>query len=217
MQLKPREKLKQFGPETLTNSELLAIVFNTGSVRESASKMAARAIGDYGSEILTQVKDYEQLMVSVGLTELKSMQLLAVLELGLRLFSKDKNADNPIINSPGRVAAFFEFLKKRDREELRGVYLDSRQQVIAVELISVGSRDAVIMSTNEILRAALRHRARGLILVHNHPSGNPEPSDRDVMATLDCRRAAELIEVALIDHVIVGENYFSFMEGGLFK
>jgi DNA repair protein RadC len=210
----PREKIEQAGVAELTNAELLAVVFSNGSRLESALDMAKRVIKDYGVGGLASIRDLRRLVAQLTLPRVKALQLLAVLELGRRLF-QDSEQRRVLLNNPARVARQFAHLRAQGREQLWAVFLNSRQLLIAEELLAAGGSNILYCEPKDILTAALNHSASGLVLVHNHPSQSMRPSAADLEFTQRLRLAAELVGIKLLDHIILGSGYYSFLEQGL--
>lgn len=210
----PREKLSDVGVEALTNAELLAIVFNVGTRKERVFSLANRIIRDYGMGGLVRVRDYRKLR-ALGLSELKSMQLLAVLEIGRRFYGTDNNKA-PLLNSAARVYDRFNFLVPKQREELHVAYLNNRQRLIASELIALGTAQSLVCQPRDVLVPAFECGASCLIIVHNHPSGDPYPSTEDITLTRKLEQICQQVGLVLVDHVVVArEGYFSFQQSGL--
>lgn len=214
-QLRPREKFNQQGVDVLSNAELLAIILNVGSRKEGVLDLASRIIKDYGFSALAVAYDYKRLAGQLQLSSLKAMQIVAVLELGRRIYL-ERLGKRPILNTPAKVFQRYKYLQDKEREELRVLYLNSRQVLILDELIAVGSLDFVSGQRRDILAPALEYNATGIILLHNHPSGEVNPSKPDIEFTDSVRQAATLLNINLLDHLIIGRNkYFSFQETGM--
>lgn len=214
-QLLPREKLSLLGLSALSNAELLAVIFNTGHRRETAVALAQRLIGDYGFTYFAQARDPGKLISDLGVTRLKAMQVLAVVEIGRRLFSAGESL--VLVNTPAKVRTQMLNLAYKPREELWALAVNPRKQVLGSDLIAVGSVADVQASLRNVVSLVLQNRAAGVILVHNHPSGDPNPSTADVELTLQWQNLLGLLDVELVDHVIIsGEKYFSFQEARLF-
>lgn len=217
---RPREKLLQRGPAALTDRELLAILLRTGAVGASAV--------DVGGQLLRQHKNLSELCrCSVaelrkvrGVGPAKAVQMAAAFELGRRLARE--NVARQKIDTPELV---YELLgaemRALEKESLRVILLDTRYQLRAVEVISLGSVNESIAHPREIFRPAIAAAAYALIVAHNHPSGDPSPSAADHQLTRRLLEAAQLLQIKLLDHVIIGapgENrapYFSFKEAGV--
>lgn len=204
-----REKLAQEGGQALKNSELLAIIFNVGNRSENVWSLANRAVKDYNLDYLSQADDYRSLQESLRLPPLKAMQLFAVLELGRRIYGRD-NRDLHL-NTPHKIAQYLSWLEHKDQEELWIVSCNDRLQPLSQSLLAVGSQNVVYSSVRDILSLTLLQRATAFFIAHNHPSGDPQPSEADSEFTLKLRKAAELVGLNLIDHLIVSRTgYYSF-------
>lgn len=213
----PREKLAHKGVELLNTAELLAIILNTGTKKESVSDMASRVVREYGTSALAPARDFRKLRDHLQIGEVKSMQLIAVMELGRRIFM-ESDGKRPVLNTPDKVWKRFRFLATKNREELHGLYINSRQRLVASEFLSIGSIGNIYISKRDIFAPALEFNAQGIIIVHNHPSGNAEPSTDDRELTEELMYASKLMGITFLDHVIVGsEAYFSFREEGLLE
>lgn len=213
--LRPREKLDSQGVGVLTNAELLAMILNTGTKRERIMDLAQRIMKDYGFSALANVTDYQRLSASLQISCIKAMQIVAVLELGRRLYL-ERMGKRPLLNTPQKVIQHFKYMENKTREEVRALYVNSRQMLVLNELIAIGGIDIVNCQVRDILAPALEYGASGIILLHNHPSGDPSPSNVDIGFTEGVARGAKILQIKLLDHIIIARNgYFSFLEGGL--
>ena len=213
---RPREKLLAFGAEALSNAELLAILLRTGSARESAVQLAARLLSRSGGLRLLPGLSLEEMEEIKGLGPAKAVQIKAALELGRRLATLPPE-EAQSITSPQRAAAIFmEQLRYRRKEHFMILLLNTKNHVISKEEISVGSLNASIVHPREIFNIPLRKSAASVILVHNHPSGDPSPSQEDLEVTRRLVEAGNILGIAIRDHLIIGDGcYFSFKEKGL--
>jgi DNA repair protein RadC len=212
---KPREKLKKFGPDFLKNHELLAIILNTGYKGLNVLELSREIIKDYGSVGIAQERSVERLMGDLGLPEVKACQIVACFELGRRFFLEDKGRI-PTIKSPEDAYKHLEEMKKLQKEQFRCLYLNVRNRLIHDEVISLGSLTASIVQPREVFRPAIEYSAVALILAHNHPSGDPEPSKDDLEITKKMVQVGEIMEIDVLDHLIIGEQGFmSMREKGL--
>lgn len=211
---RPREKMIQNGSETLSNAELLAILIRTGTKDYSALDLANRilALSEDGLRHLGQCS-VEDLAKVNGIGPSKACQILAGVELGRRL-TRSKLLNPRILNHPREVAAYLvEDMKDLRQEWFRVLLLNNRKQVIGFETISVGTLNVSLVHPRDVFEKAIRKNASTMILVHNHPSGNPSPSDEDRLLTRRLTDAGALMGIEVIDHVIVGNgNYYSFKE-----
>lgn len=213
---RPREKLLALGAEALSNAELLAILLRTGSARESAVQLAVRLLSRSGGLRLLPGLSMEEMEEIKGLGPAKAVQIKAALELGRRLATLPPE-EAQSITSPQRAAAIFmEQLRYRRKEYFMILLLNTKNHVISKEEISVGSLNASIVHPREIFNIPLRKSAASVILVHNHPSGDPSPSQEDLEVTRRLVEAGNILGIAVRDHLIIGDGcYFSFKEKGL--
>ncbi|MBS3943790.1 MAG: DNA repair protein RadC [Dethiobacter sp.] len=214
---RPREKLKQLGTEALSNSELLAVLLRTGSKSESALQLAARLLSRSGGLRALPDLSLEEMEEIRGLGPAKAVMIKAALELGRRLATTPRDESNSMTN-PGQVAQLFmEELRYRKKEHFKVLLLNTKNHIISREEISIGSLNVSIVHPREIFNAPLRKSAASVILVHNHPSGDPSPSQEDLEVTRRLVEAGQILGIAVRDHIIIGDGcYFSFKEKGLF-
>ena len=212
---KPREKLIKYGPDVLRNSELLSIVLNTGYKGLNVIELSERIIKDYGSKAIAQEKDVGRLMETLGIPQVKACQIAAVFELGRRFFLEDKGRI-PTIRTPEDVYKYLEEMRKLQKEHFRGLYLNIRNRLIHDEVISIGSLTFNIIQPREVFRPAIEYGAAAMILAHNHPSGDPDPSEDDLKVTRKIVEVGKLMEIDVLDHVIIGnDSYVSLRERNL--
>lgn len=205
---KPREKLLQHGPDVLSNAELMAIIFVTGTKNESVFEIASRCLKEYGSRSITNVRDVSKTAELLGIGLSRASQLVAAFELGRRFFKEDTGR-MPYIRGPEDIYKYYKYMASLKREEVRAIYLNSRQRVIHEELLSIGGVDRVAISPAVVLQPAIELMCKSIILVHNHPSGELEPSREDIDFTRQVRSACEILGVSLLDHIIIAEGYQS--------
>lgn len=219
---RPREKLLHRGVEALSDAELLAIFLRTGTPGRSAIEVGAEMIKAAGGSLTRMaamdVKQLRKLAKGVGLA--KACELMAAFEAGKRVARQ--TAQSEPLAAPEKVYAFMgPQLQGLSRESLRILLVDTRHRLIHDEEVSLGTINESLAHPREILRPAISHSAYGFVLVHNHPSGDPSPSEADRALTRRIREAAELLQIHLLDHVIIGRErpgapgYFSFKEHGL--
>lgn len=213
---RPREKLQSFGAEALSNAELLAILLRTGSARESAVQLAARILSRSGGLRLLPGLSLEEMKEIKGVGPAKAIQIKAALELGRRLATLPPE-EAQSITSPQRAAALFmEQLRYKRKEHFMILLLNTKNHVISKEEISIGSLNTSIVHPREIFNIPLRKSAASVILVHNHPSGDPSPSQEDLEVTRRLVEAGNILGIAVRDHLVIGDGcYFSFKEKGL--
>jgi DNA repair protein RadC len=208
----PRERLLRDGVETLSDSELLALLFGTGSRGSPVTTLAERVLVPRGLNALAAVAA-QDLCVEPGIGPARAAQVVACFELGRRLFRNEGEA--LLIKGPEEIYAATRDLHGARKEHFVTFYLNARNQVVARETVSIGSLNASIVHPREVYEPAVRHSAASLILVHNHPSGETDPSDDDLALTRRLVSVGELLGISIVDHVIVGRRgYTSFKQQG---
>lgn len=216
---RPYEKCKDKGAAALTNQELIAILLRTGSREESALELAGRLLryspGEEGLKGLHAMSE-EQLMQLPGIGRIKAMQLKCVCELSRRL-AKETAGPSAEFTSPQAIASYYmEDMRHKQQEELLLVMLNGRNRRIGESTISKGTVNGSLVSPREIFLEAFRHQAVSIVLLHNHPSGDPTPSEEDKLATNRVQEAGRLVGIELLDHIIIGDGrYISLKEQGI--
>lgn len=207
MQEKPREKLKNSGPQSLEDHELLAVILSKGNQKENVFDLSRRLLKGFDREELMNEKSVERLQESLGVGYVQSCQIMSCIELGRRLFHQ-KASFRQISNTSDtyEMVKNMQFLQK---EYVRGLYLNSRYKVIHDEIITIGSLDANILHPREIFRPAIEYGAYALILAHNHPSGDSQPSQADIEVSKSLVQIGNLLQIPLLDHIIVGNNSYT--------
>lgn len=219
IQLLPYDKFLTGGPKSLSDEELLAIILRTGTKGEDAVTLACRVLElcgkKRGIEGLHHVT-IGQLTEIGGIGQVKAVKLKAVAELSSRMASASVSEDL-CFRHPKEVAkAYMERMRHLEKETCMAVYLDSKDSRIADECLSVGNLNSAILSAREIFRQALLYNAASVILLHNHPSGDPTPSREDITLTGRLKEASQIMEIPLLDHIIIGDNiYISLKEKGV--
>lgn len=208
---KPRERLIKHGPGILSVSELLAIILGVGTRREEVATMSSRILKEYGEKNIINQKNPKALEKELNIPENKACQIVACFELGRRFFQKTDGG--PIFIRTAKEA--FEYLhemRNLPKEQLRGLYLNSRYQLIHDEIISIGSLTANIVHPREIFKPAIEYSAAAIIIAHNHPSGDKNPTQSDIDTTKQISNAAQLLGIDLLDHIIIAnDEFFSIM------
>lgn len=209
---RPRERLQSYGVQALSNSELLSIILGQGSKKENVIELSNRLLKENNLDSLS-VLNISELKKVFGIGEAKACQIVSCFELGRRTasFNPEKKVS---INSANDVVELFSpklnFLKK---EHFICIYLNSRKKVIKKETIFIGTLDASLVHPREIFEIAIKEGASGIILLHNHPSGDSNPSREDLEVTEQLISSGEILGISVIDHVIIGnKNYHSFRE-----
>lgn len=209
---KPREKLLQLGPHDLSLAELVAILWGVGTRKEEVMSMAHRILKEYGEKAIMNETNPANLAAALDIPLVKACQLVAGFELGRRFFAEHSGRPSYVCNAE-QAYQYFRGMGSSQKEQLRGLYLSSRYQVIHDELISVGSLTANIVHPREVFAPALEHGAIAVIIAHNHPSGSADPTPADQQITAQLRAAGKILGVDLLDHLIItSTSYASIME-----
>lgn len=213
---RPRERLRESGPASLSTSELLAIVLRTGTASENVLALAARVLVRFGGLVGLARASFGELCAERGVGEAKAAQLKAALELGRRLASSQPE-DRAVVRSPQDVAdLLMAEMGILDQEQLRVVLLNTKNQVLAVPEVYRGSVSTSLIRVSEVFRDAVRENCPAIIVVHNHPSGDPTPSAEDVEITEQITQAGRLLNIDVLDHLVIGnQRYVSLRERGL--
>lgn len=214
---RPRERLMRHGAESLSTTELLAVLLGSGTRGESALEVAGRLLGQIGDLRDLMDVEVEELRQVSGVGVVKAITILAAVELGRRLQGSSINLHK--ITSPHDAASFFmEKLRFLRKEHFMTLHLDTKHQVLGDEVVSIGSLSASIVHPREIFKTALKRSAAAIICAHNHPSGDPTPSSEDLEVTKRLVSVGELLGVELLDHLIIGDKrYVSLREEGLIR
>lgn len=215
----PYEKCKKNGPEVLSDTELLAVFLRTGTKGKSCLWVARTLLGDNrdGRALLRLVKkDIISLKKYDGVGEVKAIQLSCMFELSKRLWRMNLSS-SIVFNDPDTIASYYmEEMRHLTVEKVKVLFLNTKGHLIKAIDLSSGSVNTSILSSREIFIEALKYEAVNIVLIHNHPSGDPTPSIEDKVSTNSVRKAGEYIGIGLIDHIIIGDNcYTSFAREGL--
>ncbi|ACX52636.1 DNA repair protein RadC [Ammonifex degensii KC4] len=213
---RPRERLWREGASALSEVELLAIILRTGSARGSALDLARFLLANFGGLKGLATTAVQELSSVPGMGEAKAAQVAAALELGRRLGTLEVSS-RPVINSPAAAAQLVvPTMAHLEQEEFRVILLDTKNQLLGIETVAVGGLNSAGVLPREVFRAAVRRSACALILVHNHPSGDPTPSGEDLALTRRLVQAGDLLGIEVLDHLIIGDNcYVSLKEANL--
>jgi DNA repair protein RadC len=214
-ELRPRERLLEAGPSALSDGELLGLLFSIGSREKTAVELAGEVISEAGGlHGLYDVSVHELMRVN-GIGEAKACIILAAVELGRRI-GQVRNPGRPVISSPADVERLLRGrIANLDRENFVVVLLNTKNEVIETSTVSVGTLGASLVHPREVFKPAVRASAASVILAHNHPSGKVEPSREDREVTRRLGEAAGILGIEVLDHVIVGDGYFSMKEHGM--
>ena len=213
---RPRERLRDHGPTYLSNAELIAILLRTGTTSENVIALATRLLSQYGGLEGLAKASFRELSNQHGMGEAKTSQLKAALELGKRLLATS-DEQRVTIHSPQDVAnmlmAEMAFL---DQEHLRVLLLNTKNQVLGISEVYKGNVNSSVIRAGEVFQEAVRSNCPSVIVVHNHPSGDPTPSQEDVQVTRQLVEAGRLLDIELLDHVVIGrQDFVSLKEKGL--
>ncbi|NTU66818.1 MAG: DNA repair protein RadC [Candidatus Moranbacteria bacterium] len=209
---RPREKMEKYGPEKLKDAELLAILLRTGTKGKNVVELSKEILRKFPDSAIA-IADFKELKKTFGLGAAKAAEIVACFELGRR---KLKNKKTALIMKPEDVFDSLKDIRDHKKEHFVVFYLDTRNQEICRETISIGTLNANLVHPREVFEPAIKNVAAHLIVAHNHPSGNPEPSDEDIEITKRLSEAAKIIGIGLLDHVIVAKDgYFSLKDEGM--
>lgn len=190
------------GAKALTLPELIAILLGTGTRKEEVMSMAERILKEYGEKALSSEVSAKRLAELVDIPETKAAQIISALEIGRRFYS-EKYGKPAFIKTPEQAYQHFKLIAYGNKEQLRALYLNSRYQVIHDEIISVGTLTANMIHPREVFQPAVEHSAVAVIIAHNHPSGNLEPTKADITTTKQLVEAGKILGIELIDHLVV--------------
>jgi DNA repair protein RadC len=213
---RPRERLLRGGAEGLSSPELLALLLQTGTPAARVSELAGRLLASFGSlEALSRAHPGE-LVRANGIGPAKACAVLAAFELGRRV-RNGPPVRRPSIRTPADVAALIGgHMRHLDREHFRAILLNTRHEALDVVTVAVGGLDSAPIHPREVFKEAIRRSAAAVILAHNHPSGNPEPSGDDLRITTRLAEAGRVVGIEVLDHLIIGDGHFvSLRERGV--
>ena len=204
---RPYEKCERFGPEILSDAELLAVVIRSGTVSERSTDLACRVLklhsGYSGVNCLFHLSRSELMSIS-GIGRVKAIQLLCTAELARRMNREEACESLSFIEPAAGIAYFDELMRHLEHEEVHVAYLDTKLKLISSECVYKGTLNRSLLEPREIFAGALRANAAFIVLAHNHPSGDPSPSDMDIVSTARIRECGNIMGIKLYDHIIVG-------------
>ena len=210
---RPRERLQHFGPQALSTAELLAIVLRTGTRGDNALDLANKLLMKYGGLPGLVRADFRELCAEHGMGEAKSAQVKAALEIGRRLALVQTDAKYKISTPADAANLVMLDLAYLDTEQTRILLLDARGQVIEKVSLYQGTAVSSVLRAAEVFRPAIIRNCPGLILCHNHPSGDPTPSPDDLETTRRLVEAGRILDIELVDHIIIGHQRFVSLRG----
>jgi DNA repair protein RadC len=213
---RPYEKMEKMGPEMLSNAELLAIVLRTGNKEETSVMLAQKVLNQDGDKGFAYLYDLSifQLRSIKGVGRVKALQIKALLEISKRISSTYRLEGRIIIKSPEDVVKLLmEEMRYLKKEVFKIVMLNTKNHVVRIEDISIGSLTSSIVHPREVFTEPVKTCCSGLIFVHNHPSGDPEPSNEDIETTVRLVDAGNILGIKVLDHVVIGEGRFVSFKG----
>ena len=211
---RPRERLIAKGSSALGNAELLAILLRTGSGNKNVLEMSHELLAAAGSLTELSAMSIDKMQAIGGIGKNKAATVTAAFELGRRFAAEGSRSPCRAITNESQIfSIMFPVLKGIDHEECWILYLNRANHILYKEKVSIGGLSSTTIDTNSILRKAIEKKADGIILVHNHPSGNPQPGKADVVETERLKKAAETFSISMLDHVIISDSgYYSFAD-----
>ena len=220
---RPRERLVARGPDALTHAELIAILLRTGLKGTNVVQVGQHLVQKFGSLNALALASVDELKQIAGVGPDKAATLVAAFALARRM-EQERREDSPVLDNPATVVSFMrETNRLRSVESFQALLLNTRKKLIRAEEISHGLLDTILVHPREVFRAAIAANAAGIVLVHNHPSGDPTPSEADIKVTRDLIRAGQLLKIEVVDHVVIGrataertKDYSSLRELGYF-
>lgn len=202
--MKPREKLKEYGIHALSDDELIALILGHGTKKEDIFQCAKRILEQFDHNELVNMDKIEDFMKNFRLGYAQSAQLIGTFELGKRFFKT--NDEEKYLRTPEEVYRHLKNMENLQKEHVIGLYLNARYKLIYEETLSIGGLNSINIHPREVFKPAVEHNAYAIIVAHNHPSGDPNPSQEDIRTTNHLNKASELMNIPLLDHVIIGKN-----------
>lgn len=213
---RPRERMLRYGPKDLSNAELLAVLLRTGTKRENIVALCNKLIKESGGLNGLLSMDYSELTALHGIGLAKAAQLLALSEISKRFKSYKDGDTYKIINPKDAADYVIEDMRNLEEEHLKVILLNTKNIVISVQDVSIGSLNSSIVHPREVFRNAIRKSSASIIVCHNHPSGDPNPSTEDINITKRLKECGKILGIELLDHIIIGDGvYISLKEKGI--
>ena len=205
---RPRERLVARGPDALTHAELIAILLRTGLKGVNVVLVGQTLVQKFGSLNALALASVDELRKVPGIGRDKAATLVAAFALARRM-EQERREESPVLDNPATVVNFMrESSRLKNVEAFQVLLLNTRKRLIRVEEISEGTLDTLLVHPREVFRAAIVANAAGIVLVHNHPSGDPAPSEADIKVTRDLIRAGQLLKIEVLDHIVIGRPGF---------
>ena len=204
---KPREKLLKESVSSLSSTELLALILGVGTKKEEVFSMSSRILREYGEKGIAYQKDPKIIEKDLNVPITKACQLVACFELGRRFYQKKPGA-NISIRTAKQAFEHLKDMGKLNKEQFRGLYLNTHYQLVHDEIISIGTLDSSLVAPREVFRPALEYSAAAIIIAHNHPSGVLKATKADVEATEKLIEAGKILGIEVLDHLLIGQDKF---------
>lgn len=213
---RPRERLRRYGAEALSTAELLAIIIRSGTVRANAVQIATQLLSQFKAVSHLARASLTELTQCHGVGEATGIEIQAALELGRRLSITEPRIGEMICSPEQGANAVMQQMALLEQEELRVILLNTRNRLLHIHTVYIGSLNNTMVRVGELFKVAIRHNAAAVIIVHNHPSGDPSPSPEDVRITRKFVEAGRLLNIEVLDHIIIGHfRFLSMKERGL--
>jgi DNA repair protein RadC len=214
---RPRERLIRNGAESLSNAELLGIILRTGSREENVVNLCSRILTEYSIKQLS-LANVSRLMQVHGIGKAKAAQIAAVFEIARRLETFVEEPKRKVCSPKDVYTLMYPKMREQKKEKFITLCLDTKNQIIKEEVVSIGSLNASIVHPREVFKSALLESSASVIMVHNHPSGDPSPSREDIMVTEKMVEGGKLLGIDVLDHIIIGEGrYVSLKDEGFVR
>ncbi len=209
---RPRERLEHAGVAALSNAELLAIILKSGTKNENVLELSHKLLAKYGLEKLATCT-IPELAAEHGIGKAKACQLIALFEL-FRRYTPQSQFQQPITCSKDIATRYLSQMQHLNKEHFRLILLDVKNNIFHEETITIGLLNSSLVHPREVFQPAIKQGAAALIVLHNHPSGDPQPSNEDIQVTQALQKAGNIIDIRLLDHIILGKNsWWSWKEG----
>ncbi len=213
---RPRERLEDMGPKVLADHELLAIILRTGTRDKNVVSLALEVLRAVDDIYMFRHVSLQELMQIPGIGRIKAIEILAAIEFGSRVAKASQVKEGKVVSSSWVGNYLLKELANLTQEHVVALYLNTKNEIIKKETIFVGSLNSSVAHPREIFKGAVRYSAARIIIAHNHPSGNTEPSEADFSFTRRLVDAGEMMGIEVVDHFIIGEDsYLSLREHGL--
>lgn len=213
---RPRERMEDYGPKALADHELLAIILRTGTRNKNVVNLALDVLREVENLYMLGHTSLQELMKIPGIGRIKGIEILAAIEFGRRISNASQVKEGTVMSSSWVGNYLVKDLSNLTQENVVALYLNTKNDIIKKETIFIGSLNSAVAHPREIFKGAVRYSAARIIIAHNHPSGNTEPSEADLSFTRRMVDAGELMGIEVLDHFIIGENnYLSLREQGL--